>query len=179
MARRVLTKLTIKLEGDKAIQRALKAGFRASAIRAFGKRGALAAAQALVKPIKAQAPDGGNGPPAMRKAIKARRSRRKGAAAIVGIKGGKTGVWYGKFVVRGTRPHHIAAGEGFKSLRPINGAFRKGVQHRGAKANPFVVETATRHLDVAQAAFTNTVARLMTEKALRPNARGLRAQVKR
>lgn len=171
-------KLTIKLEGDESLKLALKAGFNENAMRSFTNRATLEAARALVKPMKAAAPVGNDGAPEARKVIKARRARKKGGGAIVGIKAGKGGVWYAKFVVKPTRPHTILAGKRFKFLS-FGGGLYKGVQHPGTKGNPFVVESAEANLGLAREAFTKTVARLMTDEAFRKHVRGLRARFMR
>lgn len=169
---------TIKVEGADSMAMALKAGFNENAMRSWYNRATLDAARALVNPMRAAAPVGNDGAPEARKAIKARRARKRGGGALVGIKRGPGGVWYGNFVVKATRPHTIRAGKRFKFLS-FNGLYTREVQHPGKRANPFVNQTGEREQDKAKEAFTKTVARLMTDEAFRKHVRGLRARLSR
>jgi hypothetical protein len=170
--------LTIKLENDQSIRLALRSGFDARTLASYQNRAALEAAKALVKPMRAAAPSGGNGKPELRQAVKARRAKTKGGGALVGIKRGKGGVWYGTFAVKAIPPHQIPSGKRFKflSFRGIN---TKLVQHPGKKANPFVNETGDRESALAERAYAETVLKLLNDKQFEKNVRGLRARLKR
>lgn len=170
--------LQIKLEGDQGLRLALRSGFDAKTLASYQNRATLEAARALVKPMRAAAPNGGNGKPELRAAVKARRARIKGGGAIVGVKRGKGGVWYGTFAVKAIPPHEIPAGKRFKflSFRGIN---TKLVQHPGKRANPFVNETGERESAAAEAAYAKTVIRLLNDKQFRKHVRGLRARLAR
>ena len=170
--------LSIKLEGDQSIRLALRGGFDARTLSSYQNRATLEAARALVKPMRAAAPSGGNGKPELRQAVKARRSKTKGGGALVGIKRGKGGVWYGQFAVKAIPPHQIPSGKRFRflSFRGIN---TKLVQHPGKKANPFVNETGDRESALAERAYAETVLKLLNDKQFEKKVRGLRARLTR
>lgn len=170
--------LQIKLEGDKAMRLALAAGFNERTLASYQNRATLEAARALVKPMRAAAPNGGNGKPELRAAVKARRARIKGGGALVGVKRGKGGVWYGTFAVKAIPPHDIPSGKRFKLLR-FKGINTKLVHHPGKAANPFVNETGEREQAAAEAAYAKTVIRLLNDKQFRKHVRGLRARLSR
>lgn len=170
--------LKIKASGIDGMKLALTAGFSDKTLRSYQNRATLEAARALVKPMRAAAPNGGNGKPELRAAVKARRAKRRGGGALVGVKRGKGGVWYGTFAVKAIPPHEIPSGKRFKFLA-FRGIAAKHVQHPGKAANPFVNETGERESAAAEAAYAKTVIRLLNDKQFRKHVRGLRARLSR
>ena len=75
-------------------------GSNPSAFKRLMTFATLNAARTLQKPMKDAAPKGETGN--LQKQVKARKARFNNPAAVVGIKGGRNGVFYGWLVVGGT-----------------------------------------------------------------------------
>jgi hypothetical protein len=140
-----------------------------SGIRKLEQFATVNAARALQPDVKSAAPDGDSGK--LAKAVVARRSRLTKPGAIVGPKQGKSGAFYARFVVYGTRAHAIPKADRTAYLF-FSGAVRSRVKHPGARADNFVTQTAERQIDKAERAYTATVQALLEDAALRERVLG-------
>jgi len=110
-------------------------GSNPSAFKRLASFATLNAARTLQKPMRDKAPRGATGN--LRKKVLARKARFNNPAAVVGIKGGRKGVFYGYLVV---------GGQGTRRTTP-NGTFVvKGVQ-----ARPFVDEVVKKQSNIDRA----------------------------
>jgi hypothetical protein len=118
---------------------------------------ALNAARTMLKPMKQAAPKGNTTerPGRLQKAVKARGVRFNKPGAVVGIKGGRTGVFYGWFVVEG-RGGVRRTKSGAVSVRPV-------------AARPFVSDTVKRggNIERAMEAFSATTEKFLNDGAFR------------
>lgn len=118
---------------------------------------ALNAARTILKPMKQAAPKGETTerPGSLQKNIKARGVRFNKPGAVVGIKGGKSGVFYGWFVVEGRGPVRRTK-NGPVAVRPV-------------AARPFVSDTVRKAgtIDRAMEAFSSTVEKFLNDGAFR------------
>jgi hypothetical protein len=113
----------------------------------------LNAARTLQKPIKDKAPRGETGN--LRKQVKARKARFNNPAAVVGIRGGRKGVFYGWLVV---------GGSGNRRTTP-NGTFAV----KGVKPRPFVDQVVKQrsNIDRAVESYSKTVAAYFNDEPFR------------
>lgn len=113
----------------------------------------LNAARTLQKPMRDKAPTGATGN--LRKKVVARRARFNNPAAVVGIKGGKKGVFYGWLVV---------GGQGQRRTTP-NGTFVV----KGVKARPFVDQVVKQRSNMNRAlqSFSKTVGAYLNDEPFR------------
>lgn len=113
----------------------------------------LNAARTLQKPIREKAPRGATGN--LRKKVLARKARFNNPAAVVGIKGGRKGVFYGWLVV---------GGQGTRRTTP-NGTFTV----KGVKPNRFVDEVVKKqsNIDRAVESYSKTVAAFFNDEPFR------------
>ena len=128
-------------------------GSNPSAFKRLASFATLNAARTLQKPMRDKAPKGQTGK--LRKKIVARRAKFNNPAAVVGIKGGRNGVFYGWLVVGGT---------GNRRTTP-NGTFAvKGVRKR-----PFVDEVVKKrsNIDRAVESYSKTVAAFFNDEPFR------------
>jgi hypothetical protein len=118
---------------------------------------ALNAARTMLKPMKQVAPKGDTTerPGRLQKAVKARGVRFNKPGAVVGIKGGRSGVFYGWFVVEG-RGAVRRTKQGPVSVRPV-------------AARPFVSDTVKKSgtLERAMEAFSATTEKFLNDGAFR------------
>lgn len=163
-----------EIDGVKPMQLALAAGFDARTLQRYTTQASINAARTLVKPMRQKAPkDSGK----LANAIAARRSKVKGGGAVVGIKGGKSGVWYRWPAVDAAQPHIIRAkGDGALAFLGIR---TKEVMHPGKKANTFVNDAAEANLPKVFDAYAKTIAKLITDKEFRRRVKGLVAKYPR
>jgi len=93
-------------------------GSNPSAFKRLATFATLNAARTLQKAMKEKAPRGETGD--LRKQVKARKARFNNPAAVVGIKGGKNGVFYGWLVVGGQGTRRTTRNGTFsvKGVRP-------------------------------------------------------------
>ena len=128
-------------------------GNNPSAFKRLATFATLNAARTLQKPMRDNAPKGKSGK--LRKKIVARRARFNNPAAVVGIKGGRNGVFYGWLVVGGTGNRR----------QTKNGTFVvKGVQ-----AKPFIDQVVKKrsNIDRAVESYSKTVAAFLNDDAFR------------
>jgi hypothetical protein len=128
-------------------------GSNPSAFKRLLTFAALNAARTLQKPMRDKAPKGATGK--LRKKIIARKARFNNPAAVVGIKGGRNGVFYGYLVV---------GGSGTRRTTP-NGTFVvKGVQ-----ARPFVDQVVKQrsNIDRAVESYSKTVSAFFNDEPFR------------
>ena len=128
-------------------------GSNPSAFKRLASFATLNAARTLQKPMRDKAPRGATGN--LRKKVLARKARFNNPAAVVGIKGGRNGVFYGYLVV---------GGQGTRRTTP-NGTFVvKGVQ-----ARPFVDEVVKKqsNIDRAVESYSKTVAAFFNDEPFR------------
>jgi hypothetical protein len=113
----------------------------------------LNAARTLKKPIQDAAPRGETGK--LKKNIKARGARYNRPAAIVGVKGGRKGAFYGWLVVKGIGSRR----------RTENGTFTV----KAVKAKPFVDQVVKKqsNLDRAVESYSKTVAAFFNDQPFR------------
>lgn len=113
----------------------------------------LNAARTLQKPMRDKAPRGATGN--LRKKVLARKARFNNPAAVVGIKGGRKGVFYGWLVV---------GGQGTRRTTP-NGTFTV----KGVKPNRFVDEVVKKrsNIDRAVESYSKTVAAFFNDEPFR------------
>jgi hypothetical protein len=128
-------------------------GSNPSAFKRLMTFAALNAARTLQKPMRDKAPKGATGK--LRKKILARKARFNNPAAVVGIKGGRNGVFYGYLVV---------GGSGTRRTTP-NGTFVvKGVVPR-----PFVDQVVKQrsNIDRAVESYSKTVSAFFNDEPFR------------
>jgi hypothetical protein len=128
-------------------------GSNPSAFKRLMTFAALNAARTLQKPMRDKAPKGATGK--LRKKILARKARFNNPAAVVGIKGGRNGVFYGYLVV---------GGAGTRRTTP-NGTFVvKGVAPR-----PFVDQVVKQrsNIDRAVESYSKTVSAFFNDEPFR------------
>jgi hypothetical protein len=128
-------------------------GSNPSAFKRLASFATLNAARTLQKPMRDKAPRGATGK--LRKKVVARRAKFNNPAAVVGIKGGRNGVFYGYLVV---------GGQGTRRTTP-NGTFVvKGVQ-----ARPFVDQVVKQrsNIDRAVESYSKTVAAFLNDESFR------------
>jgi hypothetical protein len=128
-------------------------GSNPSAFKRLMTFAALNAARTLQKPMRDKAPKGATGK--LRKKILARKARFNNPAAVVGIKGGRNGVFYGWLVVGGTGNRRTT----------VNGTFAvKPVQKR-----PFIDEVVKQrsNIDRAVESYSKTVAAFFNDEPFR------------
>lgn len=163
-----------EIEGVDPLKLALTAGFDKRTLQRFTTTASINAARTMVSPMRQRAPqDTGK----LSKAIAARRSRKRGGGAVVGIKGGKSGVWYRWPAVDAARPHVIRARPG--GFLSFLGQNVQQVNHPGKRSNPFILEAAAAGLSKAYDAYAATIAKLMTDQEFRRRVRGLSAKYPR
>lgn len=118
---------------------------------------ALNAARTMLKPMKQAAPRGETtrNPGKLQKNVKARGVRFNKPGAVVGIKGGRSGVFYGWFVVEG-RSGVRRTKQGLVSVTPV-------------AARPFVSETVRKAgtIDRAMESFSATVEKFLNDQPFR------------
>ena len=118
---------------------------------------ALNAARTMLKPMKSAAPKGTTTTHSgkLQKAVKARGVRFNKPGAVVGIKGGRTGVFYGWFVVEGR------GGVRRTKSGPVAG--------QSVAARPFVSDTVKKGgtIDKAMEAFSATTEKFLNDGAFR------------
>ena len=118
---------------------------------------ALNAARTMLKPMKQSAPRGRTteNPGKLQKNIKARGVRFNKPGAVVGIKGGRSGVFYGWFVVEGRGPVRRTR-SGPVSVTPV-------------AARPFVSDTVRKSgtIERAMEAFSATTEKFLNDGAFR------------
>ena len=118
---------------------------------------ALNAARTMLKPMKQAAPKGRTTerPGRLQKNVKARGVRFNKPGAVVGIKGGRSGVFYGWFVVEG-RGAVRQTKSGPVSVRPVS-------------ARPFVSDTVKKAgtIERAMEAFSATTEKFLNDGAFR------------
>ena len=107
-------------------------GSNPSAFKRLASFATLNAARTLQKPMRDKAPRGATGN--LRKKVLARKARFNNPAAVVGIKGGRKGVFYGYLVV---------GGQGQRRTTP-NGTFVV----KGVKPRPFVDEVVKKQSNI-------------------------------
>lgn len=128
-------------------------GSNPTAFRRLSTFATLNAARTLKKPIKDAAPRGETGN--LKKNITARKARFNRPAAVVGIKGGRNGVFYGWLVV---------GGQGTRRTTK-NGTFTV----KGVRPQPFVdrVVKQRANIDRAVESYSKTVAAFFNDEAFR------------
>jgi hypothetical protein len=125
-------------------------GSNPSAFKRLMTFATLNAARTLQKPIKEKAPKGETGN--LQKQIKARKARFNNPAAVVGIKGGRNGVFYGWLVVGGTGNRRTTQNGTF-AVKPV-------------KARPFVADVVKRktNMDRAVESYSKTIAAFFNDE---------------
>lgn len=128
-------------------------GSNPSAFKRLMTFATLNAARTLQKPMRDKAPRGATGN--LRKKVLARKARFNNPAAVVGIKGGRKGVFYGWLVVGGT---------GNRRTTP-NGTFAV----KGVAARPFVEQVVKQrsNIDRAVESYSKTVAAYLNDEPFR------------
>jgi hypothetical protein len=128
-------------------------GSNPTALKRLLSFAALNAARTLQKPMRDKAPKGQTGK--LRKKVLARKARFGNPAAVVGIKGGRNGVFYGWVVVSGTGQRR----------KTENGTFVV----KGVHARPFVdqVVKQSSNMDRAVESYSKTVAAFFNDKPFR------------
>lgn len=128
-------------------------GSNPSAFKRLMTFATLNAARTLQKPMRDKAPRGATGN--LRKKVLARKARFNNPAAVVGIKGGRKGVFYGYLVV---------GGQGQRRTTP-NGTFVV----KGVKARPFVDEVVKKQSNINRAveSYSKTVAAFFNDAPFR------------
>jgi hypothetical protein len=128
-------------------------GSNPSAFKRLMTFATLNAARTLQKPIKDKAPKGETGK--LQKQIKARKARFNNPAAVVGIKGGRTGVFYGWLVVGGTGNRRTTKNGTF-AVKPV-------------KARPFVADVVKRktNMDRAVESYSKTISSFLNDEPFR------------
>jgi len=152
--------LVLEVKTDRAYD-SLRLGFlkadNPSAFKRLSSFATLNAARTLQKPMQQEAPRGDTtrNPGRLRKNIKARGVRFNKPGAVVGIKGGRTGVFYGWFVTSG-RGSVRQTKDGPKAVTPVAG-------------RPFVTQTVQRSgmLEKAMEAFSATVEKFLNDQPFR------------
>jgi hypothetical protein len=128
-------------------------GSNPSAFKRLMSFATLNAARTLQKPMRDKAPKGETGK--LRKKIVARRAKFNNPAAVVGIKGGRNGVFYGWLVVGGAGTRRTTA----------NGTFVV----KGVKPRPFVDQVVKQrsNIDRAVESYSKTVAAFLNDEPFR------------
>lgn len=128
-------------------------GSNPSAFKRLMTFATLNAARTLQKPIKEKAPKGETGN--LQKQIKARKARFNNPAAVVGIKGGRNGVFYGWLVVGGTGSRRNTK-NGIVAVKPV-------------KARPFVDDVVKRktNIDRAVESYSKTISSFLNDEPFR------------
>ena len=128
-------------------------GSNPSAFKRLASFATLNAARTLQKPMRDKAPRGATGN--LRKKVLARKARFNNPAAVVGIKGGRKGVFYGYLVVGGQGQRRTTA----------NGTFVV----KGVKARPFVDEVVKKQSNINRAveSYSKTVAAFFNDQPFR------------
>lgn len=128
-------------------------GSNPSAFKRLATFATLNAARTLQKPMRDAAPKGATGN--LRKKVLARKARFNNPAAVVGIKGGRNGVFYGYLVVGGQGTRRTTA----------NGTFSV----KGVKPRPFVdrVVKQRSNLDRAVESYSKTYAAFFNDEPFR------------
>lgn len=128
-------------------------GSNPTAFRRLQSFAVLNAARTLQKPIKDNAPRGETGK--LKKKVLARKARFNNPAAVVGIKGGRNGVFYGWLVVGGTGSRRTTQNGTF-SVKPV-------------QPKPFVDEVVKRrsNIDRAVESYSKTVAAYFNDEPFR------------
>jgi hypothetical protein len=128
-------------------------GSNPSAFKRLMSFATLNAARTLQKPMRDQAPKGNTGK--LRKKIVARRAKFNNPAAVVGIKGGRNGVFYGWLVVGGSGTRRTTA----------NGTFAV----KGVKSRPFVDQVVKQRSNINRAveSYSKTVAAFLNDEPFR------------
>jgi hypothetical protein len=128
-------------------------GSNPSAFKRLNTFAVLNAARTLQKPMRDKAPRGETGN--LRKNVLARKARFNNPAAVVGIKGGKKGVFYGWLVV---------GGQGTRRTTP-NGTFSV----KGVKPRPFIDQVVKQRSNMNRAveSFSKTVAAYLNDEPFR------------
>ena len=152
--------LVLDIKTDKAFDDLRLGFFKAnnpSGFKRLQSFAALNAARTMQKPMQQAAPVGvtTDRPGRLRKNIKARGVRFNKPGAVVGIKGGRSGVFYGWFVVEG-RGGVRRTKQGPVDVRPV-------------AARPFVSDTVKRTgtMERAMEAFSATVEKFLNDGAFR------------
>jgi hypothetical protein len=152
--------LVLQIKTDRAYDN-LMLGFYAannpSGFKRMQSIAALNAARTILKPMKQAAPKGDTTerPGRLQKAVKARGVRFNKPGAVVGIKGGRGGVFYGWFVVEG------------------RGGVRRtkhgSVSVKAVPARPFVSDTIKKSgtIERAMEAFSATTEKFLNDGAFR------------
>jgi len=152
--------LVLQIKTDKAFDD-LRIGFYQASNPSGFKRmqsfAALNAARTMLKPMKQAAPKGDTTerPGKLQKAVKARGVRFNKPGAVVGIKGGRSGVFYGWFVV-----------EGRGGVRRTK---QGPVSVKAVPARPFVSDTVRKsgNIERAMEAFSATTEKFLNDGAFR------------
>jgi len=128
-------------------------GSNPSAFKRLASFAKLNAARTLQKPMRDKAPRGATGN--LRKKVLARKARFNNPAAVVGIKGGRKGVFYGYLVVGGQGQRRTTA----------NGTFVV----KGVKPRPFVDEVVKKQSNINRAveSYSKTVAAFFNDQPFR------------
>lgn len=128
-------------------------GSNPTAFKRLASFATLNAARTLQKPMRDKAPKGATGK--LRKKIVARKARFNNPAAVVGIKGGRNGVFYGWLVV---------GGQGTRRTTP-NGTFVV----KGVASKPFVDQVVKQrsNIDRAVESYSKTVAAYFNDEPFR------------
>ena len=128
-------------------------GSNPTAFKRLASFATLNAARTLQKPMRDKAPKGQTGK--LRKKIVARKARFNNPAAVVGIKGGRNGVFYGWLVV---------GGSGQRRTTP-NGTFAV----KGVPGRPFVDQVVKQrsNIDRAVESYSKTVAAFFNDEPFR------------
>lgn len=152
--------LVLRVKTDKAYDDLMIGFYQASNPSGFKRMqsfAALNAARSILKPMQQAAPRGQTTerPGKLQKNVKARGVRFNKPGAVVGIKGGRSGVFYGWFVVEG-RGAVRRTKQGSVAVRPV-------------AARPFVSETVRKAgtIDRAMEAFSATVEKFLNDGAFR------------
>lgn len=128
-------------------------GSNPSAFKRLASFATLNAARTLQKPMRDKAPRGATGK--LKKKVLARKARFNNPAAVVGIKGGRNGVFYGWLVV---------GGQGNRRTTP-NGTFAV----KGVKPQPFIEQVVKQrsNIDRAVESYSKTVAAYFNDEPFR------------
>jgi hypothetical protein len=152
--------LVLQITTDKAFDD-LRIGFlqadNPSAFKRLQSFAALNAARTMLGPMKQAAPRGTTteNPGKLQRNVKARGVRFNKPGAVVGIKGGRSGVFYGWFVVEG-RSGVRRTKSGLKSVKPV-------------AARPFVSDTVRKSgtIERAMESFSATVEKFLNDEPFR------------
>jgi len=152
--------LIVQIKADKAYDD-LRLGFlqadNPSAFKRLQSFAALNAVRTMVAPMRAEAPKGETtrNPGRLQKSVKARGVRFNKPGAVVGIKGGRGGIFYGWFVVAGRGPVRRTK-SGPVGVTPV-------------AARPFVADTVRKGgtLEKALEAFAATTEKFFNDGAFR------------